>query len=92
MRSWVRIILQGVHDCAHDYLAIRSSLSIRHVKWVAQQWHFPIVCPVSRISPAYHCIESLSTTNIMFGLEVQNEILASTVIPNSTYSSTVYGF
>ena len=63
MRSWSRIIVHGARECAHDYayynLAIRSSLSIRHVKLVARQWRCPIVCPVSKISPAYGCIESV---------------------------------
>ena len=60
MRSRARII---VHD-VHDYnLEIRSSLSIRHVKLVAQQWRCYIVCPVSRIvPPAYGCIQSVYQT------------------------------
>ena len=41
MRSWSRTIVHGARECAHDYvyyyLAIRSSLSIRHVKLVARQ-------------------------------------------------------
>ena len=59
-RSWSCIIVHGARECANDYvyyhLAIRSSLSIRHVKLVARQWRCPIVCPISRISPAYGCI------------------------------------